>query len=294
MKKVIQLSALATVLLATTSTIACKSSDDKKDSKEQSSSTPSSDGYRLKFQLKPGTSFSFENDIKQTIEASGSNTSNNIFTKYTFNTSTSTDANTKIEVMYDEMTMEMSLMGQSMKMGSKEQNEESKIFRDIINKPFSMIVSPEGKVLKVEGFENIDKSGTLKADDMKQSMETSFNIYPDKPVKVGDTWKKEANMNMQMFKMNISTTYTLKAVKDNVATINLNSEIAMSPDAGQNEVMKMNISGTQKGDLEVDMNTGMPLKGNIIQDITGEIEAQGKKMPMKINSDIKMTGKQTK
>ncbi|OJV52529.1 MAG: hypothetical protein BGO31_07725 [Bacteroidetes bacterium 43-16] len=288
MKKTLQLSAMAAMLFAT-ATMSCNNASD---SKSESGTAATGGSHNLKFNLKPGTAYSYDMDVLQKIEAAGTTSTNNLYSKYTFNVKEATEGNAKMEVVYDLMRMEVKSAGNTMKMSSEDQTPESQAFRDMVNKPFSMIVSPEGKVVSIEGWESIDKTGTMKSEDLKQTMETSLNIFPDKPVKVGDTWKKDMNTTMQMFKMNISSTYTLTEVKDNVATISLNSDISMLQGDAPSNGMDMNMKGTQKGKMEVDINTGMTLSGTITQDIKGEMKAQGQTMPMSITSDIKITGKQ--
>lgn len=292
MKKTIQLSAMAAMLMAASASIGCGSSDSKGGS-EASKTAGSGDTYDLKFNLKPGTAYTYDMDVMQNIEAAGTTSTNNLYSKYTFNVKEASGGDSKMEVVYDLMRMEVKSMGKTIKMSSEDQTTESQAFRDMVNKPFSMTVSPQGKVISIDGWEGIDKNGAMKADDLKQSMETSLNIFPDKPVKVGDTWKKEASMTMQMFKLNMSSTYTLTEVKGNTATISMESDIKMGQDnkAAANG-MNMDLKGTQKGKIDVELNTGMSLSGTITQEIKGEMQVQGQKMPMSIKSDIKISGKQ--
>ncbi|MBL7704118.1 MAG: hypothetical protein JNM21_01105 [Taibaiella sp.] len=291
MKKTIQLSAMAAILLAASTSISCNSSDNKNGA--ASGKSGSGDTYDLKFNLKPGAAYIYDMDVMQNVEAAGNSSTNNLYSKYTFNVKEAAEGNSKIEVVYDLMRMEMKSMGNTIKMSSEDQTPEAQGFRDMVNKPFSMTVSPEGKVVSIDGWESIEKSGAMKSEDLKQSMETSLNIFPDKAVKVGDTWKKDAAMSMQMFKMNISSTYTLTEVKGNIATITMDSEIKMGQDNNtQTNGMTMEMNGTQKGKMDVELNTGMTLTGNITQDIKGEMQVQGQKMPMNIKSEIKITGKQ--
>lgn len=291
MKKTIQLSAMAAMLFTASASISCNSSDNKNGAATGKSG--SGDTYDLKFNLKPGAAYLYDMDVMQNVEAAGNASTNNLYSKYTFNVKEAAEGNSKIEVVYDLMRMEMKSMGNTIKMSSEDQTPEAQGFRDMVNKPFSMTVSPEGKVVSIEGWESIEKNGAMKSEDLKQSMETSLNIFPDKAVKVGDTWKKDAAMSMQMFKMNISSTYTLTEVKGNIATITMDSEIKMGQDNNtQTNGMTMEMKGTQKGKMDVELNTGMTLTGSITQDIKGEMQVQGQKMPMNIKSEIKITGKQ--
>ena len=69
-------------------------------------------------------------------------------------------------------------------------------------------------------------SSTFNDDNFKQNIQQSFGMYPDKPVKTGDTWTNTMNTNNQGIQMKIDNTYTLESVKDSTANVKVDSKIS--------------------------------------------------------------------
>lgn len=248
----------------------------------------------LEFNLKPGTTYTYKSEVDQKIEAMGMGSSSYVESEYSYHVKESKDGNITMETTYDKMKMKMKTMGMNVTISSEDDTKESKALREMVGKPFAMTVDKSGNIINIENFDFIDKSDAVNEQDLKNMMETSLNIYPDHPVKIGDEWVKETKTDFQNFKMNIRSTYKLVAVDGNIATLEFNGDINMNE--GDNKEMKngdmeMNMKGTQKGNIEVDIPTGMAVKGAITQDIKGEMKMQGQTVPMSIESKIKMNGK---
>ena len=125
-------------------------------------------------------------------------------------------------------------------------------------------------------------------------MDATLGIFPDKPVKVGESWTKNTTMNIQPFSMAIEAKYTLKSVADGKANIDVASVIKVNP-AGQADPrmkdVKIDLNGTQSGTMVVETESGQLLSSNIKQSISGKINAQGMGMPMNVTGIIKTTSK---
>jgi hypothetical protein len=76
----------------------------------------------------------------------------------------------------------------------------------------------------------------------------AFEIFPNKPVKIGDSWKTNATV----MKQDISTVYTVKNIKGNRVFLTGVSKIRS--DGGKN-------SGTQTSKLIIDAKTGLMIDG---------------------------------
>src|SRR5690606_31413975 len=96
-----------------------------------------------------------------------------------------------------------------------------------------------------------------------------------------------------MMNMALQSTYTLKSVSHNQANIDVQSNIQLSPLSNSSSPVSMefHLQGTQQGNMQTDVLTGLVANGTIHQDISGEIVAQGMKIPMHITSEISITGK---
>ncbi len=174
------------------------------------------------------------------------------------------------------------------------------IFATIKGQKFSMDVSPEGKVLEVRGFENmahkmLDSLGLkpeqkeqimaqfneqFNAEKMKSQFERTWYIFPNKEVKVGDTWDKTTDMASGEVKGEYKSTYKVTDIEGNMVTLEENS-IIKSADGSANT------SGTVKGTLVVDSNTGLVVSAN--QNMNIKMPVNGKTIDM--NANIKIKGK---
>ncbi|MES1225220.1 MAG: DUF6263 family protein, partial [Bacteroidota bacterium] len=127
---------------------------------------------------------------------------------------------------------------------------------------------------------------------VKTNVDQLFRIFPDSAVHVGDKWKlisKEAG-DIAYFSKNF---YTLKSVSDGIATIESDGEI-MSDSTKTNYMnfeINSNFTGTQKGEYEVDIKTGMMVDCNMEVNIKGVLEMMGRDIPITISTKVKMKGK---
>lgn len=300
MKKITQLVVLAGVLFAGTAATSCNNG--KSSGTEAAAGKAEGDAVDLKFNVAQGEKYSYTSDINQKVTASGQQMQQNIMMKYDYEVAGADGANKKIKISYKQVKMEMTGPNLSMKYDSEHPEAGSKEmgvgFEQLLQKSITATVSPEGGIVAIEGIDqllpkNAANAAGIDEKTMKQMLESSFNIYPGKPVKVGDSWTRKSNFNMQIFQMSIEATYTLKSVNGGKATLAVDSKISMDPSASTDPKMqnlKMQISGTQKGTLELEVASGQLVSGAIKQEIKGNINAGGKDMPMELSSDVRMTG----
>ncbi|MBN9295700.1 MAG: hypothetical protein J0I41_01760 [Filimonas sp.] len=187
-------------------------------------------------------------------------------------------------------------------------NPMSAIFSSMKGQSISMTVSAKGEVKEVKGVEELlDKmvanmpgdSATkpmmkenikklMGEDYMKSMMEQSFKIYPAGAVKIGDNWKTDMEMKNGIA-LKLANTFTLKSVENNVAKLDVKSDIS----SGSMEMMGMKIEtdlkGTQTGTFDLDVPTGMATSGDITQEISGNMKVMGMEMPMKIQTKMKIS-----
>lgn len=144
----------------------------------------------------------------------------------------------------------------------------SRIFKIVKGKSFTMQVNEKGEVVSVTGFDKIGEAVVAEAnfpeemkpmlrqnfqqrfndDAVKQIFSQAFEIFPNKPVKIGDSWKTEATI----MKQDISTVYTVKNIKGNRVFITGVSKI--KSEGGKN-------SGIQTSKLIIDAKTGLMIDG---------------------------------
>jgi hypothetical protein len=116
-----------------------------------------------------------------------------------------------------------------------------------------------------------------------------FDMYPKKPVRIGDNWTSETSMNMSGFAMKINNRYTLNSVKNGIGEIAIDGTVNSDGSMNKNtEGLKMNMSGGQKGIYTIKMETSYLQTGSYKMNMKIEMEILGKKMPMTMKGDYIM------
>ncbi len=293
---------LAGLLLAATFAGGCKS-DEQVD---------------LKFNLPAGSTYKFttttDQNIDQTMGGSTTKMKQEILFEMLYKVKSVNAGVADIDVSYDRIKMNMAGSGMDMKWDSRDSagnNPMLNSMRVLLNKPFQMQTSATGKVMAVSGFgaalqEMMQQMGP-EAGAMQASLMSSFSdtairkmlgqvteIYPEKPVKVGDTWTKNVEVTSGPILMMLNNTYKLTGVSGGTATVAVDSKITTKPsgEAAAMPGLEINLKGTQKGEMKIEVATGMIEKSELKQDISGDLSmaAQGVKIPMTIKSDITTTG----
>ena len=183
-----------------------------------------------------------------------------------------------IKATYKRIDMTMSMPnGQKMDFSSEKQVDAmdfmqlpSKMFGIIKVKSFTMQVNGKGEVVSVTGFDKIGEAVVSEMnvpedmkpmmrqnfqkqfgdDAAKQIFSQAFEIYPNKPVKIGDSWK--SNSTIAALKQDITTTYTVKNIKGNRVFVNGQGKLKSSDGKS---------SGTQASKLIIDAKTGLMIDG---------------------------------
>ncbi len=111
------------------------------------------------------------------------------------------------------------------------------------------------------------------------------------PVQPGTTWSDRQTVKM-MSDMSVDTTFTMASVTPDTVTIELASSLQTPEDAPPVEMgfarMRYRLSGTQKGTIKVDRNSGWATSTTIEHKLDGqlEMEGQGYAIPMHIHGTI--------
>ncbi len=188
-------------------------------------------------------------------------------------------------------------------------------FAALLDEGFSIKTTPKGRIEEVMGLQtfrdNVEKKlpeGPMKEaskvsikqfinqEGIKEMTESSLAIYPDKPVGIGDSWKRTLTLT-QGASMTLENEWILKNRKDGISFIEVKSNIKSNPKAetvgmGSTKV-SYDLSGKQQGMIEVEESTGRPIRSRINQDISGQIkvevpgqQSQQPPIPVRINSIV--------
>ncbi|MCS6820791.1 MAG: DUF6263 family protein [Microscillaceae bacterium] len=176
--------------------------------------------------------------------------------------------------------------------------------RALVGQTLEVVINSLGEITDVKGTEQmiesmIEKMGVTSEaqkqqmresmkkeygkDAVKNSFEGSFGFYPEKPVKIGDTWVRKAK-KMGMQSMVLENTFKLLEIKNGMAKIEVNSKI--SPNTEDKNETKSEFSGKQTGFQWVDLKTGWVKDANLKQDLKGKVNFQGMDVEMNIESNI--------
>lgn len=303
-------SLLLAFCLLTATTAAARETKD-----ETHKAAPKQAAVELKFNLQPGDRYLFSSVVKQEIaqEAMGQQitTIQDITTDYIYTIKARENGVTEIDVTMDALKMDTDVGGmQRITFDSSDPDAstaELKAMSNIIGKTFQLFVNEDGSVQKVVGFAEI--FGTIEGlggemlkqsfgdSSLIQSMNQITNIYPNKAVNVGEAWVKTFSGSIaNLLHSEATSNIKLSELKGDIAVLDVDSRLTFSKLAGEGgnpmlQAAEFDMSGTQRGTMEVDVKSGLPVLSKLKQDITGNMSMQGMEIPMTITSDITTTGK---
>jgi len=107
---------------------------------------------------------------------------------------------------------------------------------------------------------------------MKEMIGQSSAIYPDKPIKVGESWTKTITLS-KGFPMKITNKWTLKKRKGGISYIDMLSSVSQNDTPLEFGVVKIkyNISGSMSGQMEMQEKSGLATKATINQKMSGTV-----------------------
>lgn len=276
-----------------------------------------SEAVNLKLQMPKGSQYEYttaaDMNMTQSFQGQEMKMTNKMTFVYLFDI-ISDSANWKtITSTIQRMKIEMNAMGQNMVVDtdntsdtSEAMNMMNKMFAGIKGKQFSFTINDKGEVGAVNGMREIvesmvpadmpnreqalqQMSGSINEESFRQNIQQSFAVFPKNPVKVGESWNDTTTMTNQGMVMKSANNYTLESVENGNAVIKVNS--VLSSDQSKINGMDVTVKGSNNGKYTYDMASGMVLDGNLKMLMDMEMSAQGQKVPMKIDSDIRITGK---
>ena len=183
------------------------------------------------------------------------------------------------------------------------------------NSRLTAIISPEGKLVHLDGYEDLSTQLMTGLPDnvntrltarkhldkligegmIKQSFEQLFRIFPDSLVRIGEKWKLNSTQSNE-FNLIVKNNYKLTGIEDGLASIISESEMESDPNpvAMMGYSVKPNLKRNQTGEYLVETKTGMLLNSKVEAHIEGTIQLMGKELPVKINSTLDIKGRKTK
>lgn len=114
---------------------------------------------------------------------------------------------------------------------SNEHKAEFESIKKVIDKKFYIVLSPNGELKSLMGYDKVisslKKKNTanpmaddrpllmeqLDKDEIMTTMKEIFDVFPDKPVGVGNSWTKEYEVKDELTPYKVRTKYTLKEIQ---------------------------------------------------------------------------------
>ncbi|WP_443944966.1 DUF6263 family protein [Pedobacter sp. AW1-32] len=253
--------------------------------------------------------------ITQKVGGQTMNMNQNIGTDYTFNVKNGDDRLKDVEVIYNRMFMKSSTMGNTMNVDSNDSDTtKNNPLRGLTNAGFTMSLTPNGEVKTVVGVDKMISdiafrsskdsvavkqikatlSQQFNAESMRHTMETSLKIYPEKAIKIGESWVINSKMQISM-PIETITTYTLTEVKDGIAYLDLRGTLVSKGSfKNMGNEIQSDLSGTNIGDAELDLATGFILKSHSRVDLTGTMQTAGQTIEFEMQGINRIEGKEIK
>jgi predicted secreted protein len=266
-------------------------------------------GYRYDF------SINSDQIINQKIGGQEVHLTQNIGTDYTFDITEGHNGEKDVKVTYNRIFMKSVAMGTTMTYNSDEQDStKENPFSGLKGASFFMTVTPDGGIKTVAGIDKmLDNMASKMTTDtgqvkqiknalskqfseevVKQTMESSFKIYPERAVKIGDSWTVDTKLQMSM-PIETITEYTLKEVKDGIAILNVKGELVSkgSFEAMGNK-METDLKGTNSGETSIDIKTGIVLNSHLRIELYGKMKSMGQDIDFEMQGINKILGKEVK
>lgn len=256
----------------------------------------------LKIDLKPNSSYRFvsknSHSFIQEIMGSEMETNQESIATYKYEVESNDGKVMKIKATCERLILDLDLpqgnISLDSDLNSDDENELALNLSDIVNKPFYIFLTNEGKIFKTEGLDQIitgndlsDQSSFrefLSEQNLISSLENALNIFPENILEIGDSWKRTHKQNLSnQFDLTLDRTFTLESLSDELAWVYVESIIKGSLPANSS-LKEIDIDGTQEGYIEVDRLSGLILFSEIKQSFQGVLKSSGMEIPMKISS----------
>ena len=282
--------------------------------------------FTLAYNLNAGDTFeifmSADMSLRQVMM--GQSMEMDIYTQMTtsYTVSSVTGNTIGLDFMFDEVVISMDMDGFSVEFGSASDAEFATeedlgpLLRAMTSLPFNMTMDKQGNVKSVGGLEQIMDAMLASIDaeidaftreqmvsqfaqqfneeSVQSNMGQWFAIFPNNPVRIGENWNTTLAINTGQVNMHIDMRTTLRSVRDNVAVLEQNATFVTDEPIIQvtgGMETAISLTGTQTGTVEIDMNTGWVIRGEMTQNIETELDMFGMTLPQSITTRIKVEGR---
>lgn len=186
---------------------------------------------------------------------------------------------------------------------------DDKLAAKMTGSTFSATMTPQGRLTKLQGYDAFMQKVADKKDELEKvlrallpeeavraDMEDIFHFLPDRPVRAGDSWKREAVEPVPPFgSFKSAITYVLDGDKTDAAAISYTIKMTYKRPTTSGDLFNV-VSGTLKADdgkgsIVFDTRTGCLVQSEKTVNLRGSlvIESMGKQTPMEFTSTNSVT-----
>ncbi|NQT01704.1 MAG: ankyrin repeat domain-containing protein [Planctomycetes bacterium] len=210
------------------------------------------------------------------------------------------DANGNAQVTYTYKWIKIGIKGATVENIYDSSKKDSTVpkelqwFAPLLEESFLLTITPEGRISEIKDLDKVRSNVRQKLPQgpmqelamnslnqwldeqtIRESIENSFAIYPDRPVGVGDSWSRNVTYSSGSA-MILESKWTLKERKNGVAVIEVASTIKPNSEAKPVEMGSPGITssseftGNQQGLIEMQESTGLIIRSKINQQMSGQ------------------------
>lgn len=265
----------------------------------------------LKFNLENGKGYDYEMMVSMDQEIMGQPIKLDMTTYYSMDVSGEDAGSRTINASFERFKMKTAvsginldidtdkpIIGDTADLEKNPMEAMNKVFGAIKGQQFIMKVNAEGKITEVKGFENMAKNiadslelseqeraemmkefdGQFNAGEITKSLERFWYIFPNKEVKVGDSWDKVTEVEGKL-PAKYRSTYKVTEIEGDMVTLEESSKI----ESKEGELISL--TGDVTGTIVVDSRYGLVVTAD--QDMKMKASAQGMSFDIRGKSKIK-------
>jgi len=270
------------------------------------SNGPKPETVKLALNFPAGAHYTYSVDTKQSIrqQMAGMNSeiSQHMQLLSSYKVGDAGSGRKRLSVSYDRFYISSSTNGgMTMEYDSQDssrQPQELAGIGNMVRHPFSLVVDAMGSILSVSADTSVTGSpkqvpyAGYSDSSIRQMMEQSLSIYPPKPVKPGDVWRRNFSTNLAFMEMTVESDYKLVSVANGIAHVEITAAIKSKPSSNpQMKDMQMEMQGTQTGTMDIAVKTGLVQDSYFSQHVKGVMHIPGADIPMELSSDTRIMGR---
>jgi hypothetical protein len=273
---------------------------------------PAHGQMKLEWKFKEGDKFYVQDDskMKQKVEFQGKSFTQNV-------TKTMVTAYEVKKVAGDTVTINQKFLDVKVNSQGEFGGDMEKAMEKLKGGSFTLTLR-NGKITKFEGFDEFIKNlaggndmaamfikAVLSEDILKQSAEEAFGFLPTKPVRDGETWKRDTNVPLgPIGSFKSASQYTLEGKEKDGVKIGLKSNLTYSPPkkgdggalAGLFTITKGNLKAENaKGYMIFDPDAGRLVRYSMSLNFRGSLtlEVAGNQIDMDVTTEQTTTSRVT-